>query len=362
MASIKNNLAHLRFIQRKPLVMLRIINGFFRTIILRKNTLRSVDWAMTYRCNFNCQYCSAKDLQEHTVKTAELSVDEIKKIGREASALGAIHFNLTGGEPTLRGIETLCAIIRSLRPKQHLISMVTNASLLKKEDIKKLKDAGLDTIQLSIESVDPQVHDTIRRTVDNHNKILEVMQWAKAQKLNICLSGVLTRHNFHDMQKLIDFARKEKVFFLINLASSSGNWKSNDDVKLTTADLKAYYALFKEGHVRTDTILNFRGRSGCPAGVERIYISANGEVMTCPHVQVSYGNVRTEPLAKIYYRISHFPVLKKFEKHCRHVFNKAYIQDYVYPQKHASRLPVSIFDLKTVKEHKELQEFLDSTK
>lgn len=362
MVGIKNIINHFGFVRKKPRVIFRIINGYFKTLILRKNVLRTIDWAITYRCNFNCEYCSAKDLQKSNIHNKELTVEQIKNVWEEARKLGVIHVNLTGGEPTLRGIDTLCEIIKNFHPKEHLISMVTNASLLKEEDIKKLVYAGLDTIQLSIESVNPEYHNKIRRAENNYQKIMEVMSWSKKYDLNICLSAVLTHNNFDEIKKLLDFTKKEKVFFLINPASTSGNWKTRDDIKINKEDMDKYYSLLKNANVRADTVLNFRGKSGCPAGVERIEISATGEVMTCPHVQVTYGNVLQEPLNKIYYRISNFPVLKKFEKHCRHVFNEQYIKDFVFPQREAEKVPISVFDLPIVKKDKRLHEFLESTK
>jgi MoaA/NifB/PqqE/SkfB family radical SAM enzyme len=213
---------------------------------------------------------------------------------------------------------------------------------MKQSQLAKFRKAGLDTLQLSLESMDEATHDSIRGSKGNYAKLMTVFRWAKELGLNICLSAVLTRNNFDEIKKIIRFGRKEGVFVLLNPVSSSGAMEGNFNESIVDKRSE-YYQLLKAGNVRADTVLNFRGGSGCPAGVERLYITPYGEVMTCPHVQVSYGNVREEPLSRIYDRISHFPYLAKFEKHCRHIWNKEYIDKLMKPTFGTYELPISVF-------------------
>ena len=75
-------------------------------------------------------------------------------------------------------------------------------------------------------------------------------------------------------------------------------------------------------------------------------ITPYGDVMTCPHVQVSYGNVRDEPLADIYERMCSDPWLCDFERDCRHVFNHDYIRARLQPTWGEEDLPIPIEELK----------------
>ena len=113
------------------------------------------------------------------------------------------------------------------------------------------------------------------------------------------------------MRRIIDFGKRIGVFVLLNPISHHPDLSIKDK-------LPEYYELLKQGHVRADTIINWRGGSGCPAGIERIYITPYGDVYTCPHVPKSYGNVREEPLKDIYKRICDSP-LKEYKRHCRHI-------------------------------------------
>ena len=347
MKSLEHYLQHFKFVIKKPRVIPRIIKNYYLLKILKKNRLRTIDWAITYHCNSCCKMCSAKLLMTNPKKKGKsyLSPDEMINTWNQAVKLGAIHVNLTGGEPTLRKDEELIKIIKGINKQGALISMVTNSIRMDYERLKKFKDAGLDTLQLSLESMNPKVHDDIRRSPGNWEKLMQVFKWAKKLNLIICLSAVITKDNFDEIKKIENFAKKEKVFLLLNPISASGEKIQDRSLNLTEDYKDKYYKfLYSNSLLRADTVFNFRGGRGCPAGVERIEISAYGDVMTCPHVQVHYGNVLEEPLNTIYKRISQFPYLKNFEKDCRHVFNKEYIKKIMDPIKDCKELPISIYD------------------
>ena len=57
--NIKNTLMHLSFLKKKPLVLIKVANGYLKGFILKKPILRTVDFAMTNLCNSKCKMCSA---------------------------------------------------------------------------------------------------------------------------------------------------------------------------------------------------------------------------------------------------------------------------------------------------------------
>lgn len=344
--NIRNAIMHSNFLKKKPLVALKIANGYFKGLILKKPVLRTVDFAITNACNSKCKMCSAHLLYKQETREI-LAPDQIVDVFLQASRLGAMHINLTGGEPTLRPIEELCYIIKNIRPKFHLISMVTNSLLVTKEKFKKLKKAGLDTIQLSIESMNSEVHDSMRGVPGNFEKVMQAFNYAKELNLIICLSTVITHTNFEEVEKIIEFAKKDNknnVFVLLNLISASGAMIGNTSLKLTLGDLERYKKLLDIGLVRADTIVNFSGKSGCPGGKERIHITAFGDVITCPHVQISYGNIKKEPLKKIWQRMYNMPDLKEYSPVCKHAFDQEYYDKFLKPIEHLTQVPISIHD------------------
>ena len=335
---IKNAIQHLKFIKKKPLVLLKIAMGFFNALILKKNVLRTVDFAITYKCHYKCQYCSAKFLCKPNKK--EMTTEQILDMLKQADKLGIIHYQFTGGEPTLRGIDELCEIIKKSNPKEHLISFVTNALYFNKKDLTKLKKAGLDTIQLSIESLNPEENDKIRGVKGNFKKTIKALRWSQELKLNICLSTVVTHQNIKNINNLLEFSKKEGCSLLLNKASSAGKWIDKKEMKMHMGDLKLFERLLKIPHTRSDIMFNFRGGMMCPGGIERIYITAYGDVMMCPHVQISYGNVLEEPLENVWKRMCKMPHLNYRSRVCKHAFDKKFYKKYLLPIEKIKNLPV----------------------
>ena len=349
MANLVSIIEHFKFISKKPRVFLKIFKNFFKTLILRQNVLRSIGIAVTYDCHYKCEFCSARWLYRKGKKP--LTVDQIVKLLNDTSKLGRIHSNFTGGEPLLRNIDELCEIIKRTKPQSHLFSLVTNSLPLTREKLKKLADAGLDTVQLSMESLDLKENDRIRGVKGNFDKVMGAIKYAKELGLNICLSTVVCHGNRKEVIDMANFAKKLNVFLLLNKASSAGKWNKAEDKRMDKDDLKFFNKMLKLKHTRSDLILNFRGRSGCPGGIERIYVTAYGDVMMCPHVQISYGNILKEPVEDIYKKMCKMPHLKKFSKVCKHAFDDRFYETYVKPIKHRTKMPIYY------KDHPNLESF-----
>lgn len=339
----RNAFAHLSFLRKKPRVAVTAARGFFRGAILKQPVLRTVDFAVTNVCNSKCRFCSAHLLYK-TEKRVILTPDQIVDAFRQASRLGAMHMNFTGGEPMLRDIDELCAIARAVGPRTHLLSLVTNSLSVTREKLSRLKASGLDTIQLSLESMTPGVHDALRGVPGNWDEVMKAFALARELDFVVCLSTVLTRTNFDEIRKIIAFASGYRdVFVLLNPISSCGAVAGDVRHKLSPDDLAEYEKLMEIGIVRADTVVNFSGRAGCPGGVERIHITAFGDVLTCPHVQISYGNIKEEPLKAIWERMSNFPDLKRYSPVCKHAFDEAYYARFLKPIENMTDLPISVF-------------------
>ncbi|GAF82003.1 unnamed protein product, partial [marine sediment metagenome] len=115
-------LKHLTFI-RKPVLVKRIVSGYYNTKIRKRDILRSIELAITYDCMLKCHKCYSANLYKGEVPN--LSVNEIRDIVSEAMELGIIHINITGGEPLIR--KDIYDIIRACQPDKIMVSLVTNA-------------------------------------------------------------------------------------------------------------------------------------------------------------------------------------------------------------------------------------------
>ncbi len=334
-------LKHLEFVKRKPLVLLRIISGFFRKIVLKQDVLRTIDLAITGNCHYKCEFCSAYRL--YGKDKPFLTVEQIKEIWKQCVRLGVIHVNLTGGEPFLRDIDEICQIIRNFNPSWFLVSLVSNGLNLTEDKLKRLKEAGLDTLQLSLESLNAQKHDKMVGVSGSFDKVMDGIKYAKKLKLNICLNVVFCKDNIEEIRELVDFSKECGVFLVLNTISMEGKLHEEKDKRLECKDAEMFEEILRFSHVRHDSSVNFSGKRECPGGKERIHITAYGDVLTCPLVQLSYGNVLEEPLKRIHERMLNMEYIKKYSLRCKHAFDEDYYKKCLLPIESEQQRPVLIF-------------------
>jgi GTP 3',8-cyclase len=121
--------------------------------------------SVTDVCNLRCVYCMPAEGVEWLPKSHVLSYEEIASIVRAAAVLGVTHFKLTGGEPTARrDLPLLVQMLRRIPGVQDL-SLTTNGILLAPL-LEPLRDAGLNRITISLDSLRPDRFSEITRGGD----------------------------------------------------------------------------------------------------------------------------------------------------------------------------------------------------
>lgn len=315
MRKITKFIRHLKFM-KSPALIIRVANGYFNSIIMRRNVLRSIELAVTYRCQASCHKCYAANLLEKNKDY--LSIEQIRGIVSQAIRLGIIHINITGGEPTLR--KDLFEIIDACRPREIMVSLVTNALALTREQMRLFKKHGLNTIQISLDSSDPNTHDKLRGVPGCFEKVMAAASWAREFGINLCFSTVLsteTCSNNNEMHKLLDLCVREKAFLLICDSAAVGGWQGKDEKMMTCQERnKALEDLIRHPNARHHSMYNFRAASGCPAGIEKIYITAYGDVTPCDLIHDSFGNVLKEDLKTIYGKMQNDPIYARKGRDC----------------------------------------------
>lgn len=118
--------------------------------------------SLTDLCNLRCTYCMPPEGVKKREHQAILSLEEIEEIVREAAALGIRKVRLTGGEPLVRrGVTTLCRKLRSI-PELEELALTTNGILLPGLAA-ELKAAGVDRVNISLDTLDPEKYRRITR-------------------------------------------------------------------------------------------------------------------------------------------------------------------------------------------------------
>ena len=134
-----------------------------RAFNMRDGFGREIDYmriSVIDSCNLNCYYCNPCKNNEHCRAVNMLSVKKVLCIVKAATRLGITHFRLTGGEPLLHPqLDEMVSQIKKL-PGVSSVSLTTNAVLLAQRT-KRLKEAGIDSINVSLDTIDASEYECI---------------------------------------------------------------------------------------------------------------------------------------------------------------------------------------------------------
>src|ERR1700675_3001018 len=121
---------------------------------------------LTYRCPLHCPYCSNPMA---SAASAELTSGEWQRVFREAADLGVLQVGLSGGEPLVR--RDLAEIVRGAREPKLYTNLITSGIGLDEARARALRDAGLDSVQLSFQSDDADLADEIAGARAHYRKL-----------------------------------------------------------------------------------------------------------------------------------------------------------------------------------------------
>jgi len=196
--------------------------------------IRDLRVSLTDRCNFRCFYCLPHGEPPIAPKEQMLSYEEIEYVCDIFVELGIEKIRLTGGEPMMRrDIETIIEKLTALKPKGlQDLALTTNGYFLP-DRTQALKDAGLDRITISLDSLKP---DTFKQMtgVDVLDRVLAGIEAAKQARLEpIKINVVVVRnHNEAEVADFAAFAREHdiKMRFIEFMPLDSGHDWSRSDV------------------------------------------------------------------------------------------------------------------------------------
>lgn len=316
--SLKTIITNFRFVFRilikKPVVILRLFKTYFSAIVLKKQPMRFVDLAINYYCNFNCSHCSAKHLSN--AKRQNMTPEQYRLVAKKLKQAGVVLVHLTGGEPLLN--RQLNEIVKAINPANFIISIQTNAFLATEEKINNLKDIGIDMFCVSIDSGDGQEHDSFRRQPGSFVKTVAAIKLAQKYGMKTTISTCVSHENIDSegLKKIIKLATELNCLCFFNLAVPVGNWEDNDGILILPEDrVKINALLNKYPHCRIDFQTSYK-IEGCPAMKEKFYVTSYGDVMPCPFIQISFGNILEEDIKTIRDRALRVDYFKKYHNYC----------------------------------------------
>ena len=188
-------------------------------------------WNFTYQCNLKCKHCYENAGGK---KRAELSTDEAKQVVDVLSKIAGIGLpalSFSGGEPLTR--RDFFEIAAYAKKRIAYISIASNGTLITRDNAKRLKDAGLEYVEISIDGATSQVHDEFRCVQGAFEKAMEGVKNCVEEGLDTCIATVLHRDNLAELNKLIDLAKQLDVRFMHFNYIPTGRAKEYVELDLT---------------------------------------------------------------------------------------------------------------------------------
>jgi GTP 3',8-cyclase len=272
--------------------------------------IRDLRVSLTDRCNFRCFYCLPHGEPPIAPKEQMLSYEEIEYVVEIFVSLGIEKIRLTGGEPMMRrDIETIIAKLSALKPRLHDLALTTNGFFLPGR-ASELKNAGLDRITISLDSLKPEVFKSMTG-VDVLDRVLEGIEAARLAGLTpIKINAVIVRgHNEDEVVDFAAFARNHDVSmrFIEFMPLDSGHEWSREMVVSGRQMFESINQRFplvplniergSETSRRYRFVDGAKGEIGIIAPVtepfcgacSRIRLTADGQIRTCLFSTVEYS-------------------------------------------------------------------------
>jgi len=266
--------------------------------------LRDLRISVIDRCNFRCTYCMPAEIYgpdfAFLPKSELLSYEELERLAKVFVNLGVEKIRLTGGEPLLR--KDLPLLIKKLSAIEglHDIALTTNGVLLKRF-AKDLKDAGLQRVNVSLDSLDSELFGKINGRNVGVDVVLSGIKAAQDAGLGVKINMVVKKGlNDSEIIPMAKYCKEQGLqlrFIEYMDVGSTNGWKLDDVVTK-----KEIYEILKERYLLDPVDPNYFGEvakryrykdskvevgfitsvseSFC-SSCTRARLSANGEIYTC---------------------------------------------------------------------------------
>jgi radical SAM protein with 4Fe4S-binding SPASM domain len=270
----------------------------------------SVHLDITYRCNERCVHCYL-DHDDH----GEMTTAEIIDVLEQLADAGVFFLSISGGEVLMR--RDFFEIVERARQLLFNVKVKTNGVMIREKEAARLRQLGVEQVQISVYSHRPEVHDAITKLPGSLKRTIRAIRFLKAQGLKVVLANVLMAGNFSDQPGVIALARELGVTYTLDptITPKMDGDRSILALRIPGSDLKqVFHNQELVGNVEEfcapppapgeDVMDGFP----CSAGHTACYISPYGDVFPCVQFPLPSGNVRRQKFLDIW---RHSPELKE---------------------------------------------------
>jgi AdoMet-dependent heme synthase len=270
---------------------------------LKLNVPLSVQLDLTYRCNERCVHCYL-DHDDH----GEMTTAEIKHLLNEMAEAGVFILTLSGGEIFLRK-DLFDLLEYARRTLLFCVKLKTNAIMIRDREAARIRDLGVESVQISIYSHRPEVHDAITLVPGSLKRSLDAVRFLKSQGLRVIIANVLMTQNMQDYPGVRALAAELGVECTLD-PTITPMMDGDRSVLSLGVDQNALRQVFRDPSlvgdvdefcaVSTNPDEDALENLPCSAGHTSCYVSPYGDVYPCVQFPLPTGNVRKQRFIDIW--------------------------------------------------------------
>ena len=271
-----------------------------------------ISWNLTKMCNLRCPHCY---MEAGRKAENELTTSECLSLIDDMRAVGTEMLILTGGEPLLR--KDIYDIASYASSQGIWVVMGTNGVLITDQVAEKMVACGVKGVGISIDSLDPAVHNSFRGGPDAWEYSVRALDICRDHGLEVLVQTTVMEMNRAEIPQMIAFAKEKgawsfNLYFLVQTGRGQQlNDLSAEQTEMILDDLVNVQDQYRPMLVRSKCAPHFKRiayehslggleSGGCMAGTQYGRITPEGDVTPCPYMNVVAGNVREQDFADIW--------------------------------------------------------------
>ena len=286
-------------------------------------TPHAISWNITKKCNLHCEHCyiDSTEICPEDSSHSELLTEECFNIINQISELNRkIILILTGGEPLLR--DDIFDLIKYSKEKGMTVFLGTNGCLFDDNVVKKLKDSGISGVGISLDSLDPQIHDSFRGVNGAWDGAIKAAGICKTYGVTFQIQTTVTNKNINEIPDIIKYSRDLgasafQLFFLVCTGRGQGLTditpvqyeetlvklfeiqRNFQGMMLVGAKCAPHYKRIVYNLDQNSPLLKAYD-GGCPAGTNYCRITSEGYVTACPYMDMTAGDLKKNSFSEIW--------------------------------------------------------------